>query len=176
MTRRHRADFDFQTSSTGRTTLSVSHPASPSSPFFRIALRPSRLTPLSIPIRTSWLSTSLARACMAGYEPALVQPALPAAKAGDDQGTGQRADALVRSEKAYRVEPTAAGWAMAVVVEPFPEQEAVEDNDGSSARDWTGFGDGEGFPRFEVYGARLSLHVRQLEMGFPVPSVVEGWP
>lgn len=176
MTRRHRADFDFQTSSTGRTTLSVSHPASPSSPFFRIALRPSRLTPLSIPIRTSWLSTSLARACMAGYEPALVQPPLPAAEEGDDQGTGQRADALVRSEKAYRVEPTAAGWARAVVVEPFPEQDAVEGKDGLSARDWTGFGDGEGFPRFEVYGARLNLHVRQLEMGFPVPSVVEGWP
>ncbi|GAA5898824.1 hypothetical protein JCM8208_005405 [Rhodotorula glutinis] len=172
---KHRAEFDFQTSSSGRTTLSVSHPSSPSTAFFRIALRHSRLTPLSIPIRTSWLSTRLARACMAGYEPALVQPPLPAADDGDDQGTGQLAEALVASDEAYRVEPSAAGWARAVVVEPLPDDEAVEGKDGSSGRDWSGFGDGEGFPRFEVYGARLNLHVRRLEMAFPVPSVVEGW-
>ncbi|GAA5944914.1 hypothetical protein JCM3775_001100 [Rhodotorula graminis] len=171
---KHRAVFDFQISSSGRTTLSVSHPSSPSTPFFRIAFRPSRLTPLSIPIRTSWLSTRLARVCMAGYEPALVQPPLPAAEEGDDQGTGQRADALVASEQPYRVEPSAAGWARAVVVEAFPEEEEGEGKDGSSGRDWSGFGDGEGFPHFEVYGARLNLHVQGLEMGFPVPSVVEG--
>ncbi|BGP40057.1 hypothetical protein JCM10449v2_004015 [Rhodotorula kratochvilovae] len=165
---KYRADFTFAPSPSGATTLSVSHPSSPRTPFFRIALRRSSL-PLSLPLRTSWLSSCLARACLAGYAPQLVQPPLPAAAASDAQGTGQRADALVGSEKTYLVHPSAGGWARAVCAEPFAEEKS------EAGTDWSAFGDGVGFPRFRVWGRWANVHVTGLEMGFPLPERAEGW-
>lgn len=125
--------------------------------------------PVALPVRTSWLSSRVARACMAGYAPALVQPPLPGAtsQTSDVQETGQRIDALVASEKVYRVEPSASGWARALVVEPFPEDD--------DERDWSRFGDGVSFPKFQPCGSRMSVQVQGLEMGFPVPEELDGW-
>ncbi|GAA6057593.1 hypothetical protein JCM3770_005402 [Rhodotorula araucariae] len=172
---KHRADFTFADPAPGLTTLSVAHPSSPATPFFRCALRASPVR-LSLPLRTAWLATPLVRACLAGYAPALVQPPLPAAHDSDTQGTGQRPDALVGSDDTYAVRPTARGWARPVAIEPFMGEKLAAGGDAGALTDrWREFGDGEGFPRFTVWRRWTNVHVRGLEMEFPVPEVVCGW-
>ncbi|GAA5999093.1 uncharacterized protein JCM10292_003322 [Rhodotorula paludigena] len=161
---KHRADFSF-TPSGSSTLLTVSHPPSPSKPFFRCLLRDSRTTPFALPVSTSWLSSALVRPLLSGYNPALVQPPLPAAESDAHavRAEGQRADVLVGSERTFVVEPTATGWSRVARIEPCGDGEGDE---------WTGFGDGKSFPRFEVYGQRLNVHLTSFEMQFPAPRTL----
>lgn len=157
--RRHTALFSWTPSSPGGTLLTISHPSSPSSPFFRCLLRDSALTPFSVHIRTSWLEWRLSKWLMQGYSAWLYQPALQGVHGAEEEKvkkareTGQNLEALVGSEEAYRFTPPATAWSRLAKIEVAPPM------DGKEEEDWSGFGDGVGFPKFRVAteGALLSL-------------------
>ncbi|BGO94126.1 hypothetical protein NBRC10512_002899 [Rhodotorula toruloides] len=171
---KHRAEFSFtpSTTSRGSTLLTVSHPSSPSQPFFRCLLRDSRATPFALPVSTTWLDWRISQSLMSGYEAALVQPPVPAASSTSSatlevlKESGQNVHALVASDKTYVVEPAASGWSKLTTMEPAPEDGADED--------WSGFGDGKGFPKFKLWSNKLNVHMTSFRMSFPVPEVVDG--
>lgn len=107
---------------------------------------------------------------MSGYEAALVQPPLPAASSAPasalepSKESGQ--DALVSSSDTYIVKPVASGWSRLATIEPAPSDSADED--------WSGFGDGKGFPKFALWSKKLNVHMTSFRMSFPVPEVVQG--
>ncbi|GAA6027122.1 hypothetical protein JCM8097_002408 [Rhodosporidiobolus ruineniae] len=173
---KHRGVFSFTTLSPSRTLLTVSHPSSPSSPFFRAILADSRLTPFAMPVNTTWLSWRLSRWLMDGYTAEIFQPALPFASEADEekkasvQATGQALEALVGSEETYRLSPPSKGWSRLAYLEEAPPEE------GEGGKDWSGFGDGVGFPRFKVAVEGplkgRGVHLTSFTMGFPVGTVV----
>ncbi|GAA5899180.1 hypothetical protein JCM6882_009276 [Rhodosporidiobolus microsporus] len=172
---KHRALFDWSTSPSGNTLLSISHPSSPSHPFFRAELANSPLTPFSVPASTSMLDWRLSKWLMDGYSAALYQPALTGATESADEGkvesvkrTGQDLEAVVGSAHTFALKPEATGWARIACILP------VKAEDG---QDWSAFGDGLGFPRFtpakEGPLKGRGVHMPSFKMSFPVSTIVQ---
>ncbi|BGP48162.1 hypothetical protein JCM10450v2_004034 [Rhodotorula kratochvilovae] len=159
---KHRGVFSFTSTPSGHTTITVAHPTSPSTPYFRTTLRSSWATPLALPVSTSWLSFRAVKPLLAGYATTLVQRALPSASApsavADEkreqaQQTGQRLEAFVPSLNApgaLRVNFSAKGRARLATVEEKGQ--------------WETFGDGVGFPRVRAYAPRASFRFESFRM------------
>ena len=147
---RHLATFTFAPVSPSKTHLTVSDPDS--TPFFQALIRDgARLSP-SIPVRTSWLETRLARCICKGRAFEFLQLPLPALEGFELEGQPVQ-DAL-------KVKPSATSWATVSTLTSVERDE------------WIGFGDGVGFPRFGVYtglGARIDF--TGAGMSFPLPDV-----
>ncbi|GAA6021087.1 hypothetical protein JCM11491_004411 [Sporobolomyces phaffii] len=181
---KHRAKFAFTplTPDDSRIHLTVSHPTEPfPRPFFSAVLVDSQLTPFSLPVSTSWLAWPISRYLMDGYVPTLIQPSLPSSK--DHRGvdtarsilgeTNQTVEAFTGSDgKTLAFTPASKGWSKLSYLE-------VRDPEGasSSGHDWTSFGDGKGFPRFQVAREGIisgrGIRLTTFEMHIPGGLVVE---
>ncbi|GAA5887376.1 hypothetical protein JCM5296_007117 [Sporobolomyces johnsonii] len=178
---KHRADFSFTrvSSSPSKTLVTLSHPTTPATPFFRAVLSNSKLTPFALPVSTSWLDWRLSRWLMSGYRATLVQPPLsssadlavlhPDKLATAENVTGQNPDTLTGTAgKSLAISPRATGWSRLACIEVAPPPvEGV----GGAEEDWSGFGDGKSFPTFEVTKegpiAGRGVHLPSFEMVFP---------
>lgn len=161
----HQAIFSFTPlpSDPSSTLCTVAHPTSPTTPFFRAVLRPSRLTPFSMPLNTNWVDSFVARSITGGFAAQLVQPPIPPASAVEGaqakaEAKGEQLDWLERSEGRLTVKPEATGWGRVATITAEKGTEA----------EWGGFGDGIGFPRFSVVGGR-GAELTQFVMNFPEP-------
>ncbi|GAA6015347.1 hypothetical protein JCM10207_008958 [Rhodosporidiobolus poonsookiae] len=169
---KHRAIFNWTPQPSGRLLVTVALPSSPSSPFFRALLVDSRTTPLALPVSTTWLDWRVSQRLMGGYGAELFQPRLPGV---DGKGVkeetverlkemGQDPSALVGSETAISLKLEAKGWVKVAKLEVAPS--------GEGEVDWSGFGDGVGFPRFTpaVEGPLKGrgVHFSSFRMVFPV--------
>ncbi|GAA5928852.1 uncharacterized protein JCM15063_003985 [Sporobolomyces koalae] len=152
---KHRAEFSFdRIANSSRVHITVSHPTKPTpEPFFSAILGESRLTPLPIPVKTSWLSWPVSRYFLDGYKACLIQPPLLSTTDLEDQAsklsvltkTNQTVHALTGSAgKTLAFTPSASGWSRLSYIEV--KRPAGGDED----KDWSGFGDGIGFPKFAV--------------------------
>ncbi|KAM0787840.1 hypothetical protein ACM66B_003893 [Microbotryomycetes sp. NB124-2] len=165
---KHLANFQFGPIDGDKQSIrvTVAHPSSSSSPFFRAVLTQSRLTPFAFPISTSMIDSVFARQLTRGFVFQLVQPALPdptsvaqaSVKATAD---GEELSWLVDSSKTFIVKPVSSGKAKLCWIVP--------DERDAGGKAMIGFGDGKGFPSFKpVLGGRGS-HLLSFDMVFPVP-------
>ncbi|GAA5992764.1 hypothetical protein JCM5350_003379 [Sporobolomyces pararoseus] len=151
---KHRAIFSFTRLDSKRTHLTVSHPTEPSPrPFFSAVLVDSKLTPFSIPVSTSWLSWSIARPFMDGYVATLIQPPLPSSQDEPEKAqstlkeTNQTIEAFTGSDgNTLAFTPSSTGWSRL----SYLEVEAPAGREEEEGEDWSSFGDGKGFPKFQV--------------------------
>lgn len=161
----HQAVFSFTPlpADPAATLCTVAYPSSPSVPFFRAVLRPSRLSPFQLPVRTSWVDSWIARSLTGGFPAQLVQPPLPApaAIAGAEakaRSKKEEVDWLVGSVGRFTVKPDANGWGKLASIRCEKGTEA----------EWRGFGDRVGFPEVSVVAGK-GLELTQFSMDFPEP-------
>lgn len=144
------------------TLLTVAHPSSPQTPFFRAILRTSKLSLVSLPVSTSWITPTLSRYFLKSFLPQLRQPALPpvqevsASRATDDEPA-----TLTGTNAALLVKPKATGWAKIARIEKY---KSLDSELGG------GFGDGVSFPSFAAVGG-AGVHLSAFAMVFPEPEV-----
>lgn len=135
-------------------SLPVTDVEAPTRPIFRCALGDSSLMPFTMPISTSWLDIPFVNRILQGYQATLYQPPLPSHE--DDP-------ARTASSETFLVKPTANGRSRLAWLAPTSTQDDT---------DWTGYGNGVDFPRFEPYSLRLNFHLASFEMQFPIPHQV----
>ncbi|GAA5914768.1 uncharacterized protein JCM6883_001084 [Sporobolomyces salmoneus] len=150
---KHRANFSFTplAPNSSKIHLTVSHPTEPTpQPFFSAMLSDSNFTPFAIPVSTSWLSWPISRYFLDGYTATLIQPPLPSSVNEPEKArlslkeTNQTVEVFVGSDgKTLAFTPTSIGWSKL----SYLEAKAPE---GGNDEDWTSFGDGKGFPKFQV--------------------------
>lgn len=164
----HRAIFNFTRSPKGSggdpTLVTVAHPTSPSLPFFRAVLHPTRFAP-SFPVATSWIDSWPLRFLTGGLEAALVQPPLPKTSDVVDaqqkaEATGQRIEWLKRSGKTLWVKPSSTGQARLCSL-------GVDTRERNA--DWSGFGDGVSFPKFKPALGGRGIALQSFTMQFVEP-------
>ncbi|GAA5877072.1 hypothetical protein JCM3774_002834 [Rhodotorula dairenensis] len=167
---KHRADFNFSSdpadpaSTSVRVSLPPPDPASSISPFFACRLRNSALTPFCVPVATTWLDSVLAQKLTRNYEPALLQPPLPAAEAAkvSVQGATSHANgAETASATTYLVKPVSKGWARLARIDPLSQEH--------TGTHLPGYGDGDAFPQFQPWFQRFNFYLPEFEMQFPIP-------
>ncbi|GAA5887476.1 hypothetical protein JCM16303_003430 [Sporobolomyces ruberrimus] len=179
---KHRAEFEFTPLSpdSSKMHLTVSHPTNPPRPFFSAVLTDSKLTPFSMPVSTSWLSWPISRYFMDGYNATLIQPPLPSSLDEPDkarstlEGTNQTIKAFTGSEgRTLAFSPVSTGWSRL----SYLEVRAPEGGSEGGEEDWSGFGDGKGFPRFEVAKEGIisgrGVRLTSFKMHIPAGVVVE---
>ncbi|ORY92840.1 hypothetical protein BCR35DRAFT_349157 [Leucosporidium creatinivorum] len=163
---KHQAVFSFTPlpSDPSSTLCTVAHPTSPTTPFFRAVLRPSKLTPFSMPLNTNWVDSFLARSITGGFTAQLVQPPIPPPSTiegaqGKAEAKGELLDWLEGSEGRLTVKPEATGWGRVTTI---TAEKGTEE-------EWGGFGDGVGFPKVAVVAGR-GAELTQFVMTFPEPT------
>jgi hypothetical protein len=95
---------------------------------------------------------------LSGYSAWLYQPPLEGLVGASEEklrsveATGQNLEALVGSQEAYRFTPPSSAWSKVAKIEAFlpPSTEGEGDERAEEKEDWSGFGDGVGFPKFRV--------------------------
>jgi len=182
---RHRGVFSFTPlpTSPSSTLITVAHPTSPDTPYFRTVVRDSWATPFPLPVSTHWLALGPIKALLAGYKPSLVQLPLPAAldtsgvvgeaKLAQLRETGQRLDAFVACPEPLRVDFAATGRVRICVVEPAPYAEGERKLGADDEREWAEFGDGVGFPRFKPLSRVGNFHMTRFSMDLAKGVVVK---
>ncbi|GAA6059268.1 hypothetical protein JCM10212_006661 [Sporobolomyces blumeae] len=192
---KHRANFSFEpvAGSPSKTHLKVSHPSSPSTPFFSAILCDSKVTPFAIPVSTKWLEWKVAKWLINGYEPTLIQPPLPSALLKSTRGEGadasergleylqetqQTLEAIVGTDgQTLAFTPVSSGRSRLSYLESARPPRTEGSGDRDQADEWTGFGDGVGFPKFEVTKAGIlggrGVHLVSFEMHIPAQVRVE---
>ena len=178
---RHRANFTFTPlPHSSKTHLTVSHPTSPTpQPFFSAILSDSKLTPFPLPVSTTWLSWPVSKWLMDGYVPTLIQPPLSSAQDEPEKAksnltkTNQTISAFSGSQgnKTLAFTPSSTGWSKLSYLEVKAPEGAT------SEEDWRGFGDGKGFPKFEVAKEGIiggkGVRLTSFKMHIPAGAIVE---
>ncbi|KAK4704062.1 hypothetical protein P7C70_g2148, partial [Phenoliferia sp. Uapishka_3] len=158
---KHLAHFTFTPISSTRTLLTVSLP-SPSSPSFFKAILKTKFG-LPLPVRTSWLDTTLSRWLLQGRGFEFLQLPIPILPSSELDYELQNSSDTGGQGKSLKVKPRASSW-MKIA--------KLEKADGEEGKN---FGDGVDWPEFVVYtGVGAVIDFRgEVGLDFPVPEVVE---
>lgn len=153
---KHLAKFSFEDKGSSSTLVTVSEAGKPS-PVFQGIFHKTNWAP-SIPVRTSWLETSLAAKFLSGYKVELRQPPLPFAIDADSTDIGgELASSLVGTDSTFIVRLAASGKGKLASLQ-------------STGEVWDGFGDGDGFPKFKPALGGRGVHMT-FTMIFTVPTI-----